>query len=206
MKFKDCLRLFSVFALVFVLISPNLSAQGNFEFGFHFGHWGVNFLESIINDGINDELPDILYDIVVEENENLQQADFYLDEFSLDTGRNSWGIEIRWDIFPEAKIRPFFTFGGGVAGGKIIQDARLIASLSGELQIQGEEKETFDESVDKTLGEIENDEIADGSDAFLQTLLPFIQLNFGVKGEIAKNLYLMVESGIFNGFILRAGI
>ncbi len=272
MKIKDSFKFFPVLILTFVLISPNLSAQGHFEFGFHFGRWGLNFLESIINDGIDETLPDILIDMLAEEDDDIQQTGFFLDEFSMDTGKNNWGIEVRWypgglgssfslgfsvekttisvasniaarlevieydwdgnqtgrldlqangqfefnpmsfhfhfrwDIFPLARIRPFFTFGVGVAGGEFLQDATLTASLSAELHTQDEETEYYNESVNKTLREIEDDAIAEGNNAFLPTLFPFIQLNLGIKGEISHNLYLIFETGIFNGFILRGGI
>ncbi len=265
-------RIILLFSLIFLFLSPSLFAQGNFEFGFHLGRWGINFAESILSSGLEDTLPDILTDLAQEHDDNLQDMDFYLDDFSFNSGKSNWGIEVRWypggwgrsfslgfsvertsilisselsarlemmvfdqgeerdatfnidsegqfeikptsfhfhfrwDIFPLARIRPFFTFGVGIAGLKPVQNALLTASLSGELQIEGEETEHFDESVNKTLKEIEDDAIAEGEEAFLPATLPFIQLNFGLKGEINRNFYLILETGIFNGFIFRGGI
>jgi hypothetical protein len=272
MRAKHLLKMFPACFLVILLISPCLSAQGHFELGFHFGRWGIDFAESILHDVMEDTLPDILLELAQENDENLYEKDFYLDDFTFESGRNNWGVEVRWypggwgrsfslgfsvertsiriasditarlimeqyewegvknatfdiqadgqfeinptsfhfhfrwDIFPLARIRPFFTFGVGIAGLKSLQEASLSASLTGELQIEGEETESFDESVDKTLKEIEDDAIAEGEEAFLPTLFPFIQLNFGIKGEITRNLCLLLETGIFNGFILRGGI
>lgn len=272
MKAKHLVKICPMFFLVFLVVSPSLSAQGHFEFGFHFGSWGINFVESILNTELEEMLPDILLGVAEENNENLENTSFNLDDFAFESGRNNWGVEVRWypggygrsfslgfsvertsirissdfsasmeliqfdegetrsatldlqgsgqfemnptsvhfhfrwDIFPLARIRPFFTFGVGIAGMKTLQDARLSASLIGEFQITGEETESIDESLDKTLKELEDDAIADGEAAFLPTLLPFVQLNFGIKGEITKNIYLLLDTGIFNGFILRGGI
>ena len=260
------------FSLIFLSLSPSLLAQGHFEFGFHIGRWGINSAESILNNGLEDTLPDILTELAQEQDEDLQEMDFTLNDFSFESGRSNWGIEVRWypggwgrsfslgfsiertsirinsdvsaqmemilfdwdeeksatfdiqaegqfeikptsfhfhfrwDIFPMARIRPFFTFGVGIAGLKCVQNALLDASLSGELQIEGEETEYYDESVYKTLKEIEDDAIAEGEEAFLPKALPFLQLNLGIKGEINRNIYLLLETGIFNGFIFRGGI
>ena len=47
---------------------------------------------------------------------------------------------------------------------------------------------------------------ADGEDFFLPGFIPFIQINLGLKAEITDNLHLLVDAGIWNGFLLRGGI
>jgi hypothetical protein len=37
-------------------------------------------------------------------------------------------------------------------------------------------------------------------------VFPFVQLNFGVKGEITNNLFLLIDVGVWDGFLLRAGL
>jgi hypothetical protein len=37
-------------------------------------------------------------------------------------------------------------------------------------------------------------------------IIPIIQLNLGIKGEIIKGFYILIDFGIWNGFLLRGGI
>lgn len=115
-------------------------------------------------------------------------------------------LHLRWDIFPVWKVRPFITFGLGMAAGRFLNEARLTASFNGQLQIENELTEFFEESVDKTLKEMEEELEGEDEGFYMPPFLPFVQLNIGIKGEITSNLCLLVETGIFNGFIVRAGI
>ena len=54
MRTKTLKKLFVILALVFSLVPAQLSAQGHFEFGFHYSSWSLNVLKSLIEDGIND--------------------------------------------------------------------------------------------------------------------------------------------------------
>lgn len=119
----------------------------------------------------------------------------------------SFHLHFRWDIAPRWKIRPFFTFGFGVADtNAVLKNSLLDMSFTGTATIEGEEPDDYNESVTKTLQEIKEEAEAEGNDFFMPPILPFFQLNFGLKGEITPNLYVLLETGIFNGFILRGGI
>ncbi len=119
----------------------------------------------------------------------------------------SYHLHFRWDIVPRWKIRPFFTFGFGIADtNAVLKNSLFDYSFSGTAIIEGEESDTYDESVTKTLQEIKEEAEADGEDFIFPSVLPFVQINFGLKGELTPNLYLIFETGIFNGFVLRGGI
>lgn len=119
----------------------------------------------------------------------------------------SYHLHFRWDIVPRWKIRPFITFGFGIADTNgVLKNSLLDISFSGTAIIEGEEPEVYDESVTKTLQEIKEEAEAEGDDFLFPSVLPFFQLNVGLKGEITPNLYVLLETGIFNGFILRGGI
>ena len=119
----------------------------------------------------------------------------------------SFHFHMRWDIVPRWKIRPFITLGFGFADtNAVLENSMLDISFSGTATIEGEEPDVYDESVTKTLQEIKEDAEAEGDDFFIPPVLPFFQLNVGLKGEITPNLYVLFETGIFNGFILRGGI
>jgi len=47
---------------------------------------------------------------------------------------------------------------------------------------------------------------AEDEDFLPLPFLPFIQLNLGLKGKITENIHLMVDAGIWNGFLIRAGL
>lgn len=274
---KRAYRIFlPAMVLVFFLGSISLSAQGHFEFGFHYSSWSLDVLKSLIEEGINDMVEDNLKDeilnSILEDRPGIEEVD-YTQNISFDSGGNNWGFEVRWypggqdgsfslglsvekttmrvslpdlsvnltlldldsgksgnfqgnadganfevkplsyhlhfrwDIVPHWKIRPFITFGFGIADtNAVLKNSLLDYSFSGTATIEGEEPDMYDESVTKTLQEIKEEAEAEGDDFFIPPILPFFQLNVGLKGEITPNLYVLLETGIFNGFILRGGI
>lgn len=121
----------------------------------------------------------------------------------------SFHLSFRWDINPTKRIRPYVTFGVGMAGGGAIEEGTYSVTWSGDLEIEGELPEHYEGEEEKTLkelkDEIEEDE-EDGDEFFLPGFLPFIQLNFGVKGELTRNVYLLIDAGIWDGFLIRGGL
>ena len=155
---------------------------------------------------------------------SLPELSVNLTLFDMDSGKNgvfqgdasganfevkplSYHLHMRWDIVPRWKIRPFITFGFGLAPiNAVLKNSLVDFSFTGSATIEGEEPDVYDETVTKTLQEIKDDAETEGDDFFIPPVLPFIQLNVGLKGEITPNLYVIFETGIFNGFILRGGI
>jgi len=276
MKKRTFKKIFPVMALALLLWPVSLTAQGHFEFGFHYSSWSLDILKSLIEDGISDtaenSLKDEIIENILEDRPGIEEVD-YTQDFSFDSGGNNWGFEVRWypggqdgsfslgvsveksamrvslpdlsvnmtlldtdsgktgnfegdasganfevkplsfhlhfrwDIVPRWKIRPFFTFGFGFSDtNAVLKNSLLDISFTGTATIEGEESDVYDESVTKTLQEIKEDADAEGDDFFIPPVLPFFQLNVGLKGEITPNLYVLLETGIFNGFILRGGI
>ncbi len=117
----------------------------------------------------------------------------------------SFHLSFRWDLFPSSRIRPYFTFGFGAAMAAALENAELSYSYSGELEIQNQIRESYSESENKTLGEI-SEEMEEDDEFTLPGFFPFIQLNLGLKGEITRNVYLLFDAGIWNGFMLRGGL
>lgn len=118
----------------------------------------------------------------------------------------SFHLSLRWDIMPSSVVHPYITFGLGASTGTALESSELNYSYSGELNIEGEETEYFDGGDTKTLQELMDEMEEEGEEFFLPGFIPFIQLNLGVKAKIAQNLYLLVDAGIFNGFLIRGGI
>ncbi len=113
-------------------------------------------------------------------------------------------LSLRWDILPRSPVHPYITLGVGAAALSSFKDDTVSYSWMGELNIMGQPAETYLETGSKTIEEIK-DELEEGED-FPLTFLPFIQLNLGLKGKINDNIHLMVDAGIWDGFIIRGGI
>jgi len=118
----------------------------------------------------------------------------------------SFHLNFRWDIKPSWRIRPYITFGIGIASGTYIDEAEMNYSYSGILSIPGETPETVNESDTTTVGEIKDELESEGDDFFIPGVLPFVQLSIGIKGEITDYIYVLLDVGIWDGFLLRGGI
>lgn len=118
----------------------------------------------------------------------------------------SFHLSLRWDIFPSSLIHPYITFGLGAATGTALEEAEVRYSYSGDLDISGEGPEHYEDSVSKNIKQLKEELEAEGEEFFLPNFVPFIQLNLGIKGAISKNLFFLVDAGIWNGFLLRGGI
>lgn len=126
-----------------------------------------------------------------------QEAQFEMNPLSLH-------LSLRWDLVPSWRIRPYITFGLGAATRTALEEATFSFAYTGELSIEGEEREEYEGSETKSLKELK-EELEEGEDFSLPAVIPFIQLNLGLKGQLTENLYLLVDAGIWNGFLLRGG-
>ncbi len=104
-------------------------------------------------------------------------------------------LSFRWDFVPSWRVTPYFVFGLGV--GPLNGEARYtyIGTYkrdSAQSGVSGEETKTFDNLREE--GEID-------LDVFI-----LLHLGLGVKGEIAKGLYLKGELGFWDGLIFRGGV
>jgi len=105
-------------------------------------------------------------------------------------------LSFRWDIKPEWAVTPYFVLGLGVA------------ALNGDVSYQY--KGTYYWTGGSDIHEDEDSrpikEAEEDSDVNLPNILPLLQINLGVRGEIIPHLHLRAEAGIWNGLILRAGL
>ncbi len=118
----------------------------------------------------------------------------------------SFHLSFRWDIKPSWKVHPYITYGFGVASGSALEEGKLTATWSGDLNIEGEASESYSGSESKTFKELKDELEEEGEEFFLPSFFPFIQLNLGIKGAISENFYILFDAGIWNGFLLRGGI
>jgi hypothetical protein len=113
----------------------------------------------------------------------------------------SFLLTFRWDLFPRSVVHPYITFGGGISTAKVLDDSTLSYSYSGQLSGGAVTPETIEGGDTKTLRELK-----DESETNLPNFLPFIQLNVGLKAKIMKNIHLLVDVGIFDGFMISGGL
>lgn len=117
----------------------------------------------------------------------------------------SFHLSFRWDILPSQRVHPFVTAGFGAATGTALENSELTYGYSGERRA-GASVELYSANDTKTLSELRDEMEDDEEDFFLPGFIPFVQLSLGVKGEITDSLSLVIEGGIWNGFILRGGV
>jgi len=117
----------------------------------------------------------------------------------------SFHLSFRWDIKPSWKWRPYITFGLGLAGAGAIEGGKFSASWSGQLNVEGDIT-IYEDSEEKTLAELRDELEEEDEEFFLPGFLPFVQLNFGLKGEVYDNLYVLIDVGVWDGLLFRLGV
>jgi hypothetical protein len=105
-------------------------------------------------------------------------------------------VNFRWEMGANQRLTPYVTFGLGFAPlSGTFSYAYSGTYKAGVLQqlLGGSKEQTFDE-------------LAADIDIKLPAIFILLQLDFGLKAELAKGLYLSGEAGVWDGIILRGGI
>jgi opacity protein-like surface antigen len=118
----------------------------------------------------------------------------------------SFHLSFRWDLFPSSVVHPYITLGVGAATASALENAKVSYSYTGELFIPGEAAEQYSDSVNKSIKELKDEMEAEGEEFFLPGIFPFLQLNLGLKAMITPSIHLLVDAGIWNGFLIRGGV
>lgn len=105
-------------------------------------------------------------------------------------------ISFRWDIKPSWVVTPYFVLGLGLAA----LNGEVSYHYNGTYYWVGGSEDHEDEDT-RPIKEAEED-----SDINLPNILPLLQINFGIRGEIIPHLHVRAEAGIWDGLILRAGL
>lgn len=188
------------------------SSGNNFGFeirwypGGHDGSFSIGF--SVEKTSMTVSLPEVSASLNLKDDLTQEEASFQGDasgEFVIKP--LSFHLSFRWDIIPSSVVHPYITFGFGAAGGTALEEAEVTYSYSGDLAVPGEDPEHYPEDIEtKSLKELKDELEEEGEDFFLPGFMPFIQLNLGLKGKLTENLFILVDAGIFNGFLIRGGI
>lgn len=111
-------------------------------------------------------------------------------------------MTVRWDIIPSRRINPYISFGGGAAGISALDNTKLNWSYRGTLSSPGVAAATISDASQKTLAQLKAEEDFD----YPLSVLPFVQLNLGLKVRVSKAFHLLIDAGVLNGFAVRGGI
>ncbi len=118
----------------------------------------------------------------------------------------SFHLSFRWDIVPSSVVHPYITFGLGAATGAELEKAQVSYSYTGDLILPGRAPEHYEDAVDKTLRQLKEELEEEGEEFFLPGFIPFIQLNLGLKAKLSSNFHLLIDAGIWNGFLIRGSL
>jgi len=153
-------------------------------------------------------LPEVSASMTLEEEDTGKSASFQgaVTNAQFEISPLSFHLSFRWDINPSWKVRPYITFGFGAASGTALEEGTLTATWSGDLNIDGEAPESYSGSESKTFKELKDEMEEEGDDFFLPGFVPFVQLNFGLKAALSENFHILIDAGIWDGFLLRGGI
>ena len=170
--------------------------KGSFSFGF-----------SLEKTTMRVSLPEISASLSLEDQFTQQNAHFSASsagEFLIKPW--SFHLSFRWDIFPSSTVHPYLTFGLGAATASALDQAQISYSYSGDLDLPGEAPEHYSHSVSKSIKQLKEEMEAEGEEFFLPGFVPFLQLNIGLKAVITPNIHLLVDAGIWDGFLIRGGV
>jgi hypothetical protein len=119
----------------------------------------------------------------------------------------SFHLSLRWDIFPSAGLHPYITLGVGASTAKAIDTAAYNYSYTGTLNVPGGPSKEYAGADSKTLKELKDEQEAKGEDFPIPVnFVPFVQLSLGLKGRLTDNIYLLMDAGVWDGFLLRSGV
>lgn len=112
----------------------------------------------------------------------------------------SYLLSFRWDIKPSSRLHPYIGFGAGIGSLKeflLTYDPIIVKAYDASTRTTV--------TVTYPPGQIDLADLLEYTG--YQTIpLPILQLNLGLNFEITNNLYLLLDAGIWNGFLVRGGV
>ena len=191
---------------VFDSTGDNYGAEVRFYPGGEYGSFSVGF--SLERSTMKISIPEVASTLQLEDSVSHHTGTFTGNasgEFLLKPF--SFHLSLRWDIFPSAGLHPYITFGVGASTARAIDTATFSYEYTGSLNAPNGQSRQYADGESKTLRELIDEEEAKGKDTFLPVnFVPFVQLNVGLKGRLTENLHLLVDAGVWDGFLLRAGL
>ncbi len=110
----------------------------------------------------------------------------------LELNYSAFLIDLRWDMLPSKRIRPYISFGVGLSPLK----GKIVFNGEGKSVINNEE-ESYAYSEEEKLEDIED---------IPTSIIPVVQLLFGLRGELVEHMSIFVDAGVWNGFMVKFGL
>ncbi|MCX6581382.1 MAG: hypothetical protein NT166_14510 [Candidatus Aminicenantes bacterium] len=120
---------------------------------------------------------------------------------TMDVYPHSFNLSFRWDLWPSSRVHPYIGIGVGMGAlnGTFVADTKAtLYHSSGATQTETAHEE-------KTLRQV-LDEMEEEGDKYPLSFFPIVHIQFGLRGEIINNLYLLGEVAVYDGIIFRGGI
>ena len=98
MKIRNAYKIIPIFVFVYLVLVPNLSADGHFELSFHYGTWNLNLLGDLVENGLSEALESVFKDAILEEIQEDYpefQDPVYDQNVEFDSGGNNYGFVVR---------------------------------------------------------------------------------------------------------------
>jgi len=112
----------------------------------------------------------------------------------------SYLLSLRWDIKPSSRLHPYIGFGAGI--GFLKELLLTYDNVIGEVYIASTDT-TYTLPVDS--GGMDLADLLEYT-GFQTIPLPILQLNLGLNFEITNNLRILLDAGIWDGFLVRGGV
>ncbi len=106
---------------------------------------------------------------------------------------SAFSLDLRWDLFPEGRVHPYFSFGGGLAP----LNGNFSYSASGYSYINNHKNKYDIGDETKNLDEIEDINIS---------IIPVLFANLGIKVDLYQGISAYADGGLWNGFLFRVGL
>ncbi|MEN8222792.1 MAG: hypothetical protein ABFR36_05990 [Acidobacteriota bacterium] len=120
---------------------------------------------------------------------------------TIDLLPHSINLSIRWELWPTKRIHPFIGFGFGFGAQEALVKFHSRATTTiGGIDVVEEQDEVWN------FDDIEAEYEASEGKKFPVSFFPVIHINFGFRGEVVDNVYLLGEVAFYNGLIFRGGI
>jgi len=119
---------------------------------------------------------------------------------TMDLRPHSINLSLRWELWPSARIHPYFGlgFGFGKMDGEFKLDVVKTVYYPGNTSVI---TETDTLTLEEAMDDLKNE-----GDEFPFNFFPIIHVNFGLRVEVLSNLYILGEAAFYDGIVFRGGI
>lgn len=120
---------------------------------------------------------------------------------TVDVFPHSINLGFRWELWPSSRIHPYIGIGFGMGS----LDGNLKADTKATVFYSNGATQTQTDHEEKTIQQV-LDEMKEEGNEYPLSFFPIAHIHFGLRGEVVRDVYLLGEVAIYDGFIFRGGI